>query len=351
MLDNWETLESGLFFILGTGRCGTTLLQSMLSEHSKILVPLELGFFTNWEPAIHFSDPLLENEVEEYLRSCIQYWWWPALSINSEAFSEVVRGGVRSARSIFLWLLWQLAARSGKVKIGEKTIGNWRKIGRILELFPQAKFIHIYRDPRDVVVSLKEQVWWRESSAMPAAMYCRQVLEELKALEQKLDWKQWLRVQYELLVTQPEQELRRICVFLGEEFESRMLRFDQRSQRGYVDAEAEWKDLTLKPLTLERMGRYRQHLQPREIWTVEQLLGELLREYGYEPDREGAPRLEWLLIKVAEQIKWGLKCFLIGGSQKLLDEKPVVQRLSRRSNQHDNLEGTKDLENMRKDRL
>ena len=160
MLDNWKTLESGLFFILGTGRCGTTLLQSMLSEHSKILVPLELGFFTNWEPAIHFSDPLLENEVEDYLRSCIQYWWWPALSINSEAFSQVVRGGVRSARSIFLWLLWQLSARSGKVKIGEKTIGNWEKVGRILKLFPQAKFIHIYRDPRDVVVSLKNQDWW-----------------------------------------------------------------------------------------------------------------------------------------------------------------------------------------------
>ncbi len=42
MLGDWETLESGLFFIVGTGRCGTTLLQSMLSQHSRILVPLEI---------------------------------------------------------------------------------------------------------------------------------------------------------------------------------------------------------------------------------------------------------------------------------------------------------------------
>ena len=75
-----------------------------------------------------------------------------------------------------------------------------------------------------------------------------------------------MRVQYELLVRQPEQELRKICVFLGEEFESRMLRFYQRKERGYVDAEAEWKDLTLKPLTLERMEIYQEQLQPREIW-------------------------------------------------------------------------------------
>ena len=328
MLDNWENLESGLFFIIGTGRCGTTLLQSMLSEHSQILVPLEMGFFTNLEPAIHFSDPLSENEVNEYLRYCIQYWWWPELSIDSEAFCEVVRKGMRSARSIFLWLLGQLSAGSGKVKIGEKTIGNWHKVGRILELFPQAKFIHIYRDPRDVVVSLQEQVWWRAKSAMPTAMYCRQVLSSLKTLEQHLDNKQFLRVQYELLVKKPEQELSKICVFLGEKFESRMLHFYQRKKRGYVDAEAEWKELTLQPLTLERIGIYREQLKLREIWTIEQILGQLLREYGYEPDRKVDPRPDWLLIKVAEQIEWGLKCFLIGGSQRFIDEKPVIQRLS-----------------------
>ena len=328
MLGDWETLESGLFFIIGTGRCGTTLLQAMLSEHSQILVPIEVGFFTNLEPAIHFSDPLSDVELDEYLRYCTQYWWWSALEINSEVFCELVRRGMRSAREIFLWLLWQLSAGSGKVKIGEKTIGNWRKVGRILELFPKAKFIHIYRDPRDVVVSLTRQIWWTAKSVMPTAMYCHKVLSELQALERHLAKKQFLRVQYELLVTQPEQELRRICVFLGEEFESRMLRFHERRERGYVDAEAEWKDLTLKPLTQERVGIYRKQLKPREIWTVERMLGELLVEYGYEPNQEVSQRLSWLIVHVAEQIKWSLKCFLSEGSQKFIDEKPVMKRLS-----------------------
>ncbi len=327
MLNNWESLESGLFFIIGTGRCGTTLLQSMLSEHSRILVPLEVGFFTNLEPAIHFSDPLLDREVNEYLRYCTQYWWWSALSINSEVFCKLVRGGMRSARSIFLWLLWQLSAESGKVKIGEKTIGNWRKVSRILELFPKSKFIHIYRDPRDVVVSLKSQHWWTAKSAMPAAMYCRQVLGKLKENEQRLGKKQFLGVQYELLVRQPELELRRICCFLGEEFESRMLQFYERKERGYVDAEAEWKDLTLQPLTLERMGIYQEQLKPREVWTVERILGKLLVEYGYSPEGEISPCRDWSIIHVAEQIKWGIECFLIGGSHKFISEKPVIERL------------------------
>lgn len=65
---------------------------------------------------------------------------------------------------------------------------------------------------------------------MPAAIYCHKVLSQLQTLEQHLAKKQFLRVQYELLVTQPEQALRRICVLLGEEFEPRMLRFYKRRE-------------------------------------------------------------------------------------------------------------------------
>ena len=61
------------------------------------------------------------------------------------------------------------------------------------------------------------------------------------------------------------------------------------------------------------------------------MLGKLLVEYGYEPDRKVDQRPEWLIVNVAQQIKWGLLCSLIGGPQKFIDEKPVVKRLSGRS--------------------
>lgn len=328
MQADWKTLESGLFFIIGTGRCGTTLLQAMLSQHSRLLVPLETGFLTNLEPAIHFSDPLSDSDIDPYLDYCIQYWWWPALGIESERFCQLVRGGMRSAQEIFLWLLWQLAAGSGKVKIGEKTIGNWRRVDRILELFPKAKLIHIYRDPRDVVASLLNQEWWTAKSVVPTAIYCREVLAILKVRERNLRENQLLQVKYEILATQPELELKRICNFLDEEFEPQMLRFDSRSDRGYVDAEADWKDLTLKPLTKKRIGVYRELLTPQEIWTVERILGKLLIEYDYEPDSKIYQRLQWWIAYLPERIKWGLKCFLIGGASRFVDKNPVLKKLS-----------------------
>ena len=79
------------------------------------------------------------------------------------------------------------------------------------------------------------------------------------------------------------------------------------------------------------MGVYTEQLKPIEIWTVERILGELLVEYGYEADQEVSPRLDWLIVNLAEQIKWSLKCFLIGGSRKFIDEKPVLKRLSGQS--------------------
>ena len=76
--------------------------------------------------------------------------------------------------------------------------------------------------------------------------------------------------------------------------------------------------------------------------TVERMLGKLLVEYGYESDREVDQRLDWLIFNVAEQIKWSLLCSLIGGPQKFIDEKPVVNRLSGRSDKRCNRYRAKD---------
>jgi hypothetical protein len=105
MGQNWKTLTEGLFFIIGTGRCGTTLFQSMLSSHSRIAVLPETGFFWKFDPVINFSDPLAESQIEAYIRSCTENWWWQDLGLDSEAFALAVREGMRSSQEIFLWII------------------------------------------------------------------------------------------------------------------------------------------------------------------------------------------------------------------------------------------------------
>lgn len=318
-----EELAQSLFFIIGTGRSGTTLLQAMLSSHSQLLVPPETRFFALFDPAKHFTDPLFDELVEKYLRSCTQHWWWLDLGLDSDAFRGEVHKGMRSSREIFLWMLQQLPTGSGKSKVGEKTPGHWMFADRLLAWFPQAKFIHICRDPRDVVVSLRNQCWWIPKSVMSSAMYCRMALEELKLLAQKLGPQRFFVLRYETLVGQPESELRRLCRFLGEDYEPGMLRFHERQERGFLEVEEDWKGLTLKPLTKARVGIYREQLQPREIRTVEHILGPLMAEYAYELDTEVEYDPGWLEADLAEKKNWELRRS-VEGSGPYVDEQLVL---------------------------
>ena len=119
-----DEVESGLFFITGTGRCGSTLLQSMLMSHSHIYIPPETGFFWKFDPSLKFGDPLAVSQLDRYIQSCIKDWWWQALELDNEAFIRAVKNGVISSRSIFLWILWQLSQSSEKSRWGEKTSGH-----------------------------------------------------------------------------------------------------------------------------------------------------------------------------------------------------------------------------------
>jgi len=320
-----EKIESGLFFITGTGRCGSTLLQSMLMSHSRIFIPPETGFFWKFDPSIKFEDPLPDSQVEEYIQSCIENWWWQALELDNEAFIKAVKNGMHSSRKVFLWLLWQLSKNTGKLRLGEKTSGHGLFIDKTLNWFPQAKFIHIYRDPRDVAASFRSQYWWTTDSIIPSAYHCRDVLARLKPLAEKLGNEQFLCIQYEKLINQPEVELRRVCEFLGERFEVGMLNFCERQQLGYVDVEADWKNLTRQSLTKSRIGLYRQRLKPREIKLVEIIVGSFLKDYGYQSEQLSY-RYYWRLINDLELKIWQIKYLLTGMRTNFVDENRVKAR-------------------------
>ena len=320
-----EKIESGLFFITGTGRCGSTLLQSMLMSHSRIFIPPETGFFWKFDPSLKFKDPLPEVQLSQYLQSCLDNWWWQALALDERAFIKAVNQGMRSSREIFLWLLWQLSRNSGKERWGEKTSGHGLFLKKTLDWFPHAKFIHIYRDPRDVAASFRSQYWWTTDSIIPSAYHCREVLARLQPWTEKLGNDQFLCLQYEKLIVQPEVELRRVCEFLGEDFESGMLNFFARQQLGYVDVEGDWKSLTRQPLTKSRQGLYRQRLKSREIKLVEKILGSLLTDYGYQPEQLSS-RYDWRLINWLALTFWRLKFFWTGIRTDFVDDNLVKER-------------------------
>lgn len=133
-------------------------------------------------------------------------------------------------------------------------------------LFPNARYLHIYRDPRDVANSCTRFGWsgnvyygsdfWLASEASWAAF------------RPNLDPARYAEVRYEDLVTDAEAELRRLCDFLGLPFSDTMLKYATNSTYEKPDPNL--------------VNQWKRKLTPTQIALVERRCGSLMAALGYE---------------------------------------------------------------------
>lgn len=303
-----STLARGLFFIVGTGRSGTTLLQAMLASHPRIFIPPETRFFGVTDPDLVLGGTARRaGDLDRYLASAIPDWTRREFGVSESDMRARLTGSDLSTRAVFLALAAAWADRTGKPRIGEKTPNHEKSVRRIRTVFPEARFIQIIRDPRDVVISKRDHRLQGHGSLVRYARSMRKVYDRHAVYARTLPPEVYTAIRYEDLVANPESELRRLCAFLGESFDPTMLRYHERPDKGFAGFEGEWKNLTLQPLTRGRIGRYREKLSPREIRTVERTIGPHLRALGYEPAGDVPHRIGWWARDAGEYLAWRVR--------------------------------------------
>jgi hypothetical protein len=264
------------FFIVGTGRCGSSMFQAMLRQHPDIRIPLETHYFLHLDPAIYgFASLANKRDIETYIERVRQNSAHAGPGTDSELIDDLlerVRAGDAHPRELFLWLLHRTTeSQSGRL-VGEKTPAHWMKFDRIVSLFPDAKFIHIHRDPRAVTESLLRMDWWNNKSISWTAKYCKRTLKACAVWEQRLGHDRFLEIEYQDLIEDAQSQLEKACVFLGTEFDPCMLDPDQYP--------AELKHFCM--LDPKRKGMYRECFSDAQIATIETVVGKkLMKSYGY----------------------------------------------------------------------
>lgn len=296
-------IERGLFFIVGMGRSGTTLLQAMLSSHSRIDVPSETKFFKQSQGIEPPDNPADPDVWQAYLQRVLTNRFWLDQQLDPAEFVRRVSQSDRSSRSVFLTMLTMHSDKVSKVRIGEKTPTHFRKVFYLHGMFPDARFIHIYRDPRDVVGSFLRMRWSTASHLEVAGQWCK-VMDRHEQYLEELPADVYTSVRFETLVEQLESELQRLCRFLDEPFEPAMLRYYERPEAGFADWEKPWKESTLRPLDKTRIGKFQQELSPRQIAVVQRVIGSRLQRYGYQPVENRRP-LTWLLPDCYDELAAG----------------------------------------------
>jgi hypothetical protein len=278
-------------FIVGMGRSGTTLLRMMLDAHSTLAIPPEANFrsaLTAFERG--GADAAVEAIVGNEL--------WADYGLSAEELAHRVRKREPQAFADVLRTFYELyAERRGKPRWGNKTPYFIARMTLVQEHIPEARFVHIVRDGRDVALSTVP-VWFGPNDVVGVAREWRQMLG--LARRQAPSLMHYAEVRYEDLVRDPATVLRRLCELLELEWEPSMLDYHRHAagqlaselgdvveggRRVSADERMAIHPLIGRPPQLDRVERWRREMDPADVRAFESVAAETLRTFGYELSR------------------------------------------------------------------
>jgi hypothetical protein len=217
------------FFIVGAGRSGTTLLRLILAGHSRLHVCPETWFIADLVARLPLRRPLAEHEVADAIEIITSHYRWPDLGLAPQDLRAALEPAVLpTLRTVVDAVYSCLARQAGKPRLGDKTPTYVRILPALAALYPEAQFIHVLRDGRDVAISYIDAGW-------PQRCYEGSQFEWIAAVRAARRFARtapagtWCEVRYEDLATESEAAIRRICAFLGEKFEPAMMNFSDRT--------------------------------------------------------------------------------------------------------------------------
>lgn len=297
--------ERGIAFMIGTGRCGSSLLHEVLARHPGV------GFLSNVEdnfavaaPAGRWNRVVYQSVPPRFTQK------GRARFAPSEGYraidrdvSPLISTPVRdlTADDATPWLaerfrrFFEERARTQRAPVFVHKFTGWPRVGFVHAVFPDARFIHVVRDGRAVASSLLQMDWWKgaagpegwgfgplpepyaaewdasgRSFALLAGLEWKVLIDASEAARQTVPASNWLEVRYEDVVADPETGFRKMLEFL----------------------DLPWSDafaagLARHRFDLSALTRWQTDLDARSIRLLNDSLGPHLERRGYAVEPAG----------------------------------------------------------------
>lgn len=273
-------------FLVGCGRSGTTLLRSMFTCHPEMAIPYESYFVvsmgrranrTRYEAGDSFALELFLDDL--FAQFGFRHWHLPEREVR-EALKESPPGTYADAvRRVFA----VYARQQGKRRYGDKTANYVLDIPLLAELFPEARFVHVIRDGRDVALSWLETGWeFGPQTVEEAALYWRYYVQRGRRAGAQIGRDRYCELRYERLVANPVDALRELCSFLELEYDPTMLEYFEHADEVLRPMPRPQQHGNLRLPVTEGLRDWRRQMASEEVSLFERLTGEVLGELGYE---------------------------------------------------------------------
>lgn len=269
-------------FIIGIGRSGTTLLRLMLHNHPRIAIPYEAPYIIKYyENLENYSDLNEEKNLRRLVGDILEEPNIKMWDHNIETERIVNNIEQRTFSGIIDAIYLDYARGKGKNRWGDKSGINLDRIYLINEIFPEAQFIHLIRDGRDVARSVIKQPWGPNDIIQAADWWGKYVMVG-RRMGAILGKDRYIEVKYENLVLDPENELKIICSFLGEEYSPEMLTYYNKSDQAIPESKrTQHYNYSAKP-DVSRVYAWKRETYRYDALIFNRHSGGMLKELGYE---------------------------------------------------------------------
>jgi LPS sulfotransferase NodH len=269
-------------FIVACPRSGTSFLYHLLlSAGGFAAFHTQMNVYDVLEPI--FGDLGAMKNKKRMMKEWLQSKAFQMSDLNPDDIEAKVLAECRGASDFLRIVMDEVAHHQAVDRWVDSTPTNVPHMLRIAKDFPEARFVHIIRDARDVALSLDKRGWARplpwdkRRSLLAAGLYWEWIVRLGREHGRALG-SQYMEVHYEELVSEPRHALTRLGDFLQHDLDYDRI---QANRVGSVK----------KPLTSFRedlsegrftpVGRWKKKFPPKQLLTFEALVGDYLRELGY----------------------------------------------------------------------
>lgn len=306
--------------IIGTQRSGSNLLRVILDQSKDIASPHPPHILVTFVPLLPLYGRLDAGAYRLLISDVVDFVYanpvpWEGVRLNKE---ELFRTSRRYCLFELNRLIYEQAALAkGSAYWCCKSMANVHYADELENAGLDLKYIYLYRDGRDVAVSFKKAVVGEKHSYFLALQW-KEDQDACIALSGKLGKDRFFALNYETLISSPEETVKALCDFLAIGYVPEMMSFYTSGTSRITAAAGEmWSNLE-KPIMKNNSGKFIKELPEEDIQLFESVAGDTLRKLGYPLHTSGKAPLEVTpeMLSRYENINRQMKHDVLAGARK-----------------------------------
>ncbi len=228
-------------FIVGMPRCGSTLLEQILSSHPKIVATGE--------------SCVVETSLSRVLSRADNF------SLKPSMLPMLDKASLHQFTSEYNKLVAKLVTPDAIYT--DKSLDNFRVIGLLKSIFPEAKIIDMTRHPLDIILSCYQSGFYDVPYASDLTFLAEYYVSYRKIMKhwESVFEQPFLKVKYSELVSNTEQEVRRLCDYCEVDWDPAMLKFTSSANNVNTMSRTQVRK-GMYSSSVNRWKPYRKMLQP-----------------------------------------------------------------------------------------